>query len=322
MRRVLVLSLLLAQACTIQVDAADYVGICQAGYRRCKGPTVEVCASDEESWVTEQVCGHTEVCRDAACVPANAPLPAPDAGVGAPDAGGEAPGRVVVVIPPLPDAGASAQGRVVSATVRMWLAQALPGSYVDVGFCPGVQAAEVLTGPPACDGSFFLRLEHTGGALRGQLYVHRPADGTIEPQLWSVDASELEPVQLETGELYELRFVDTGTPVDDAGDRQVAFELRGLARGAFASRVVSVPDEALAAFGLWNLDTGGTDEQALSGTASSLAVTVDDSQTWDARAFAAQAAAQGEILQSAPGSASLDFYVTRAVPAAALLPIR
>ena len=323
-RAITILTLIAAGAmdgCVIQVDAADYVGICQTGTRRCKGPTVQICAPDEESWITEQVCDPHEVCRDAACVSASAPLPTPDGSVLAPDAGGDDPPRVVVVIPPLPDAGAPAQGRVVSATVRLHIAQALPGSYVDVGFCAGPTAQEVLTGPPACVGALFLRIERAGTGLYGQLYRQIPEDGTIEPKLWSADGASPEPLKLSTSELYEIRFQDTGAPTDGS-ERQLLFELRSMTGGTWASTVVDAREDSLGAFGLWNLDTSGTDEQALQGTATTIDLTVDGTSSWDVLEFASQSAEQGGIVQSGPQSTALDFYVTRAVAGAALLAIR
>lgn len=319
---VLALLTTMAGGCVIQVDAADYIGVCQAGYQRCKGPVVQSCSSDGEEWLTTEICKPDQICRDATCVAADAPLPTPDAGPT--DAAADVPPipPLDIKIPPLPDGGASPVGGVVDVTVRVQIVEALTGGYVDLGFCAGSLAQPVLGGPPACSGSFFLRIERTGTGLWGQLYVHDPSDQTIEPKLWAPDLSEPEPVLMQEDELYEIRFQDTAQPVDDLGQRSMSFQLRGFATGAWASQVVSVPDTSLAAFGLWNLDTTGTDEQALQGAAASMDLEIDRSQSWDVTDFAALAASQGSIVQSGPASPYLDFYVTRAVAGAALLALR
>ncbi|GMV42927.1 MAG: hypothetical protein AMXMBFR64_46430 [Myxococcales bacterium] len=311
-----------ASGCTLQVEAADYIGVCAAGAERCKGASVQACSADGDRWLTREVCPADQICRDAACVPPDAPLLEPDGGEG--DAAGDAvvTPTVDIVIPPLADGGPPTFGSVVDVTVRLQIVAALPGGYVDLGFCAGPLAGPVQGGPPTCAGAFFLRIERTGTGLWGQLYVHDPTDGTMEPKLWDQEAGVAAPVLLFPGELYELRLRDYAQQVSDAGERTMSFELRGFATSAWASQVVSVPDASLATFGLWNLDTAGTDEQALQGAASSVDIRIDQAQSWDIKDFSTLASTQGAILQSNRGNAVLDFHVTRAVAGLALLPLR
>jgi hypothetical protein len=303
----------------VQVEAADYISKCQAGYSRCKGEIVQVCTDDGEGWRTDVVCGPTEICRDAACVPAEVP----SGGADVTDAG-TTPDTTVPLdlsIAPLPDTTGGKLGNRIDVVLRLTIVDAVEGAYVDLGFCSGTQAHAITNAEPVCDGSFFLRVRRGATGLAGQLYMHEQGQQVIEPQLWSVEEAGPVDFPMLADELYELSIQDYEDLVEGDGRQQLSFTLRGVSSGAFTSAAVDVPESTLAALGLWNLETEGDGEQGLQGMIAGLELVVDGEDHIALEDFVALAAEQGDVIQSPPTVPWLDFYVSSAQAGSAMVKI-
>ena len=256
--------------CTVQVDATDYISYCSPGYERCGALGIETCVEDGTAFQITLLCTENEQCVDLQCISGEElaeatgkkPDPDWDPSVSDPvDAGPTTP----FVPPP------GKLGNELKLRVHLQIAEALSGSYIDVGLCPGATAASIPNEHPICAGGLFFRIAQKDTGLEAMLYRHQTDTERLVPLL-------TEPFPMSLEDVYRVSFEDYKE--DDLAEDliRISLVISGLfsKESVYHSELLSRTDVGV--FGLWNFESEDTDEESLEGLISSFSLVIHGSE--------------------------------------------
>jgi hypothetical protein len=291
--------------CTVQVDATDYISYCSPGYERCGSLGIETCVEDGTAFQITLLCAENEQCVDLKCISgeelaeATGKKPEPDGGPSVSDTVDA--GHTTPFVPPPGKLGNELKMR-----VHLQIAEALSGSYVDIGLCPGATAASIPNEHPICAGGLFFRIAQNDTALEAMLYRHQTDSNRLVPLL-----SEPFPMSLE--DVYRVSFEDYKEE-DLAEDLiRISLVLSGLfsKESVYHSELLSRTDVGV--FGLWNFESEETNEESLEGLVSSFSLSIHGSEEMTLFDFFTTSSETGGFAQNLPNDSVLGFYVTNSV---------
>lgn len=307
--------MLAMSACTIEVDAEDYLEACAPGFLRCNGTAIERCSGSGEGFVLLQECGPAGTCRNRACVEE------PDV-VGVSDSFIEGDGAIADAA--IPDGGAGQDAEADSAPqgepawewiVRAQLLEGVGDAYLDVGLCFG-GAPQALDGEhPACTESLFARLTLLEGKAVGTLYRLDAGATALLPL--SAEPLEFDPADVVEFIVRELPRGEAPLGESAQFDVRLAAALGGGVRMSVQTLVA--PNKG--AFGAWNFAADPQSTAALSAVVSGHSVRSRAGVTQSAVEVLEQSIDEGEILKSPKGLPYAELFATNSRLQSLLFPL-